>query len=197
MKIKEIKEEQIAPCGANCMICMAFLRTKKHCPGCRFEDTNKAKSCVLCKIKNCPELNGNSLKYCFQCSKYPCEKIYHIDKRYRKNYSYNMIESLNDINKYGIKSFLKNEKTKWICKKCGGVICVHRGFCTECGEIYYENMRPKPLRGYGHGQSDEVFPGGPGAGDLAGWRTGSPARVTMGGYPVGGRENRVLRGNAP
>jgi hypothetical protein len=140
MKKHEMIEDQIAPCGANCIICMAYLRTKNNCPGCRFEDTHKAKSCIQCKIKNCPEYKENKIEYCFECSKYPCEKINHLDKRYRKNYSYSMIELLNFLKANGITKLLKNEKEKWICKKCRGVICVHRGFCIECGEIYYSNI---------------------------------------------------------
>ncbi len=28
----------IAPCGMNCGICLAYLRTKNVCPGCRVND---------------------------------------------------------------------------------------------------------------------------------------------------------------
>jgi len=140
MKRYEMVEEQIAPCGANCLLCMAYLRTRNHCPGCRFDDTNKAKSCIQCRIKNCTELKDNNLHYCSECNKFPCEKIKHLEKRYRKNYSYSMIESLNYLMANGIANHLKNEKEKWNCKKCGGVICVHRGFCIEFGEIWYPNI---------------------------------------------------------
>jgi hypothetical protein len=139
MNKHEMIEMQIAPCGANCTICMAFLRSKNNCPGCRFENKNKAKSCIQCKIKNCEEYD-KSITYCFECSKYPCEKIIHLDKRYRKNYSYSMIDSLNDLKENGIKQHLQHETEKWICKKCRGVICVHRGFCIECGKIWYNNI---------------------------------------------------------
>ena len=139
----EMIEKQIAPCGANCIICMAYLRTKNHCPGCRFDDKNKSISCIQCKIKNCHELNDNNMKYCFECKKYPCDKIKHLDKRYRKNYCYSMIESLNYLNSNGILRHIENQKEIWICKKCGGVICVHRGFCIICGEIWYPNIGNK------------------------------------------------------
>ena len=43
----------IAPCGMNCGICMAYLREKNKCPGCRGDDTNKPVTRVGCKIKNC------------------------------------------------------------------------------------------------------------------------------------------------
>ena len=41
MKTDNFKEDQIAPCGANCMICMGFLKSKKNCPGCRKGNKNK------------------------------------------------------------------------------------------------------------------------------------------------------------
>jgi hypothetical protein len=140
MKTNQMKKELIAPCGANCMICMAYLRTKNHCNGCRNDDTNKAKSCIECKIKTCEHMNEQGIEFCFQCTNYPCKKIKHIDNRYRKNYSYSMIDSLHYLKVHGMKLHLKNETTKWICIDCGGVICVHRGFCIKCGKIYYPNI---------------------------------------------------------
>lgn len=137
---KQMKEELIAPCGANCLICMAFLRTKNHCLGCRNDDTNKAKSCVECKIKNCESMKEQGTHYCFQCTNYPCKKIKHLDTRYRKNYSYSMIDSMQYLKDHGMELHLKTETAKWICVDCGGVICVHRGFCINCGKIYYPNI---------------------------------------------------------
>ena len=44
-----------------------------------------------------------------------------------------MIDNLEFIKNNGIKAFLKKEKEKWTCKKCGAIICVHREFCLNCG----------------------------------------------------------------
>ena len=120
----------IAPCGMNCGVCMAYLRAKNHCPGCRGDDTNKAKSCVNCRIKNCNSLKSS---FCFSCNVFPCERIKHLDKRYRTKYHMSMIENLDNIKKFGLKKFVSNEKKRWTCPKCGGVICVHRG-CINCGD---------------------------------------------------------------
>ena len=57
MKSVKIVPELIAPCGMNCGICMAYLREKNKCPGCRVIDINKSISVQKCKIKNCYELN--------------------------------------------------------------------------------------------------------------------------------------------
>ena len=40
-----------------------------------------------------------------------------------------MIENLENIKTFEIRKFVKNEKVR-----CGGIICVHRGFCVSCGE---------------------------------------------------------------
>jgi hypothetical protein len=122
----------IAPCGMNCEICLAYLRTKNHCPGCRESDENKSKSCLNCKIKNCNELRNNNHEYCFSCKHYPCERIKHLDKRYKTKYGMSMTENLEAIKKNGIKEFIKTEKKRWACPKCKATICVHKDYCLNC-----------------------------------------------------------------
>jgi ribosomal protein L37AE/L43A len=56
-----------------------------------------------------------------------------LDKRYRTRYGMSMIDNLNMINEFGIRHFIHNEKDKWICPKCGELICVHRPTCLTCG----------------------------------------------------------------
>jgi len=135
--IPTFKTELIAPCGMNCILCMAYLRDKNKCPGCRSSNENKAKSVINCKIKNCSKLTEKNFKYCYECSKYPCKKIKHIDNRYKTKYFMSMIENLDNIKKHGIRKFIRNEKTRWTCSECGGVICVHRGYCYNCKKIFF------------------------------------------------------------
>ena len=128
-----MQTELIAPCGMNCRLCMAYIRERKACPGCRGEDTNKAKTCAGCKIKNCEELAHSHELYCYSCGNYPCEKIKHIDKRYRTKYGMSMIDNLESIKQLGVSQFLENEASKWRCPQCGEVICVHKPECLTCG----------------------------------------------------------------
>ncbi len=125
----------IAPCGMNCGICMAYLREKNKCPGCRGSDINKSASCVRCKIKNCGIFQKGNAKYCFKCNDFPCDRLKHLDKRYRTKYSMSMVENLENIKKYGIRKFVSNEKTRWACSECNGTINVHRKCCSVCGKI--------------------------------------------------------------
>jgi hypothetical protein len=125
-------EELIACCGMNCGICMAYLREKRKCPSCRASDENKNKSCVQCRIKNCPELKKNHLQFCIKCSKFPCERIKHIDKRYRTKYHMSMIENLTIIQEQGMELFLEQEQQRWKCPTCGNMISCHNLICYHC-----------------------------------------------------------------
>lgn len=123
----------IAPCGMNCAICSGYLREKDKCHGCR--DMNENKYCRQCIIRNCVILKRNGWKFCSsKCSKYPCQRLKNLDKRYRDKYGMSMIENLNYIKKNGIRKFVANEKKRWTCKKCSGTICVHRSSCMDCGK---------------------------------------------------------------
>ncbi len=131
MKVESITSKLIAPCGMNCGICMAYLRVKNHCPGCNESDTNKAVSCIRCIIKNCETIKKT--KFCFKCEKYPCTRLKNLDKRYRTKYEMSMIENLENIKNQGVRRFVKNERVRWACPKCGGTINVHRKYCSDCG----------------------------------------------------------------
>ena len=131
----------IAPCGMNCGICMAYLREKNKCPGCMGTDTNKTATRVRCKIKNCKVFQKGNARFCFECDKVPCDHLSHLDKRYRTKYNMSMIENLENIKKLGIRKFIKNEEMKWSCSKCGGTVCVHKGYCSICGKRKQQNNR--------------------------------------------------------
>jgi hypothetical protein len=128
------KYSLIGPCGMNCGICMAYLREKNKCPGCRGASVDKPVTRVRCKIKTCNIFQNDSAKFCFECSDFPCERVKHLDKRYRTKYNMSMIENLEYIRDYGFRKFIKNEDVKWTCSQCEGTICVHKGYCIDCGK---------------------------------------------------------------
>ncbi len=124
----------IAPCGMNCGICLAYLRKKNICYGCRIDRGEKSKSCSCCIIKNCGLLAKTQSKFCFDCSKYPCTRLNQLDKRYRTRYKMSMIENLENIKNIGLDRFVDSEIERWSCSSCGALICVHRGICSSCKE---------------------------------------------------------------
>lgn len=124
----------IAPCGMNCGICLGYLRKERKCPGCRADDKNKMASCVRCIIKNCETIRQSKSGFCYECEIFPCKRLKQLDKRYRTKYAMSMMENLAAIKANGLSVFIKEEQQRWLCPKCGGVICVHRGYCLDCGK---------------------------------------------------------------
>jgi hypothetical protein len=130
-----IKKDMIAPCGMNCSICIGHLRQNRQCQGCNGMDTWKPYHCIICKIKNCEEMEGEKKKFCYKCKKYPCTRLNQLDKRYRTRYGMSMVENLEIIQNQGITDFIKTEKERWKCNNCGAIICVHRNECMNCRQI--------------------------------------------------------------
>jgi hypothetical protein len=97
-----MKSLLIAPCGMNCGICYAHLREKNKCPGCRFLKSNKPVSIAKCKIRNCEIINNSKVKFCFECTDFPCKNLKYLDKRYRTKYGMSEIDNLESIRNNGI-----------------------------------------------------------------------------------------------
>ena len=136
-KTTTIPTDLIAPCGMNCRLCWGYVREKNTCPGCRMigkQDSKKSEYRIRCRIRNCEQIANGKIKYCSDtCDKFPCARLKQLDKRYRTKYGMSMIDNLNTINEFGIRHFIQNEKEKWLCPKCGEMICVHRPVCPPCG----------------------------------------------------------------
>jgi Protein of unknown function (DUF3795) len=126
----------IAPCGMNCRLCQAYGRDRNACPGCRGDDSLKPKTRVLCRIKTCEKIVRGKVRYCFNCDSFPCDRLNHLDTRYRTKYGMSMIDNLAHIKKSGIRLFIRNEKEKWTCPECGQLICVHQPQCLFCGRTW-------------------------------------------------------------
>jgi len=126
----------IAPCGMNCRLCWGYIREKNTCPGCRrieSKESQKSKYRNTCKIRNCEQITNGKIKYCSKnCESFPCARLKQLDKRYSAKYGMSMIDNLNKINEVGIRNFIRNEKSKWICPGCGEMICVHKPTCLSC-----------------------------------------------------------------
>jgi len=123
----------IAPCGINCGICLAYLREKNRCDGCRIKPAVSFKSIDRCVIRNCIHLKDSISGFCYECDKYPCQRLKQLDKRYRTRYRENVIDNLDSIKVIGLNRFMKAEVERWKCKNCGATICVHRENCLKCG----------------------------------------------------------------
>lgn len=131
----QINASLIAPCGLNCALCYKFLTEKKnHCTGCLNGDENKALYCLNCKIKNCLQYSGETkINYCYECKDFPCKRLKQLDKRYRTKYGTSIIGNLKIIQKCGMDSFIQDERIKWKCLNCSGILSIHIAECIFCG----------------------------------------------------------------
>jgi hypothetical protein len=131
--------ELIAPCGMNCGICKAYLAYTHNVPRQRGKVTYctgcvaRAKNCYIKRA--CKKLSKHQIQSCSQCDTMPCEKLAHLDKRYRTRYNMSMVENLKEIKDKGIEEFLKSQREKYRCPSCGGVVSVHDGKCYSCGFV--------------------------------------------------------------
>jgi hypothetical protein len=115
----KITSNLIAPCGMNCGLCLAHLREKNQCPGC-FTGKKVNQRCIKCGIKLCKDRRG---EFCFDCDKFPCERLKRLDKRYREKYKMSEIENLKMIRDCGIEKFVASQEKKYCSGK--GTFCVH------------------------------------------------------------------------
>lgn len=122
----------IAPCGMNCGTCIAYLREKNRCPGCRTFSADKAVTVRRCIIIKCIYLEKTKSKFCYECEKFPCLRLKQLDKRYRTKYRTSFIENLLIIKEKGIAYFLDFESKRRTCPNCGSTLSVHRSFCPGC-----------------------------------------------------------------
>jgi hypothetical protein len=125
-------KSMVAPCGMNCGTCIAYLREKNRCYGCRVDFKDKRKTCVECRIKNCDKMEDRASGFCYDCESFPCEWIKHMDIRYRTKYRTSLILNLLMIKEKGIESFLTIEAERGTCPDCGAVLSVHRNNCLKC-----------------------------------------------------------------
>jgi 3-methyladenine DNA glycosylase AlkD len=130
-----MKQNSIAACGMNCNLCIAYLREKNKCSGCREMDAYESSYGRKCIIRSCDILKEKNMNFCSdKCDKFPCRRLKNLDKRYKTKYRMSIIENLKNIKEKGIRQFVKEEKEKWKCQYCGSILCVHRDFCLNCEE---------------------------------------------------------------
>jgi hypothetical protein len=132
-----MKTTMIAPCGVNCELCVAYQSTKRRCHGC-FADI-KMGHCAKCSIRFCENAASDSYDSCCKCKEFPCARLKRMDKTYRQKYHVSTLQNLIAIKEHGIAVCLKAEKTRWSCRECGQLICIHRGGCTKCGAEFIFN----------------------------------------------------------
>jgi hypothetical protein len=137
-KTTTILTAAIAPCGMNCRLCWAQIRDTNTCSGCLSTEGQETHSRTRCRIKNCAHLAMGKSRYCSdRCGSFPCARLKQLDERYRTKYGMSMIENLAQIREVGIRQFVRSEKAKWLCPRCGELLCVHKPACLSCGRAWH------------------------------------------------------------
>ena len=57
-----------------------------------------------------------------------------LEKSYNKRYQASLIENSRFVQRHGLDMFMQIQKETYTCSKCGGIISVHDGACSECRE---------------------------------------------------------------
>ncbi len=130
MPTESIENIMFAPCGMNCKICYKHCYHKKPCDGCLKGDNSKPEHCRNCKIKDC--IKEMEIFYCYECIKYPCKQIRNLEKSYKTRYGASLIENSKFVKENDLTVFMKLQKEKYTCPKCGGIISIHDSECSEC-----------------------------------------------------------------
>ena len=116
MPTEKIDMAMFAPCGMNCLVCYKHCYHKKPCAGCLNSDM------------------GKGLSYCFECPDYPCKLIKNLEKSYNKRYQASLMENSEFVRQHRLERFMEQQKGKYTCPKCGGIISIHDRECSECQE---------------------------------------------------------------
>lgn len=132
MPKENIETIMLAPCGMNCKVCYKHCYHKKPCAGCLKSDMGKPEHCRKCKIKDCVKAKG--LEYCFECLDHPCGQIRNLEKSYKRRYRASLIKNSEFVKERGLEAFMEHQKEIYTCLKCGGIISLHDGECSECQE---------------------------------------------------------------
>lgn len=133
MPHESIDTMMFAPCGMNCLVCYKHCYHKTLCSGCLKTDIGKPEHCRKCRIKDCIKTRG--LSFCFECSGYPCKLIINLEKSYSKRYQASLMKNSSFVQEHGLELFMEQQKKKYTCPKCGGIISIHDRKCSECQEI--------------------------------------------------------------
>ena len=141
---KITEENLIAPCGMNCGLCGNYQAMKydlhktgakkPYCLGCY----PRGRGCSPAKSGHCEKLMGRTIRFCYECEKFPCKSVKRLDDSYRTRFNMSMIENLEHIRDKGMVSFLKQQREKWHCPGCGELICCHTGTCLNCGTVKFQ-----------------------------------------------------------
>ncbi|MFA9378361.1 MAG: DUF3795 domain-containing protein [Lachnotalea sp.] len=97
MKNFQRKDLSFSLCGLNCELCT--MKLDSYCPGCGGGAGNQG-----CSIAKC-SLQHDGVRYCYQCSRFPCEKYDGIDEFDSFITHRNQLQDMVKVEKMGIEQY--------------------------------------------------------------------------------------------
>ena len=132
------EQTMIGCCGLDCSACSTAYGDSP-CRGCGGPEKYKPEFCrSICGIKVCEKRINDQYRFCYECPEYPCEITCAHDQRCQAEYisRESPFENLKRIQEVGVEKFLHEERDRWTCVECGGVIRSQDGICSGCGRNY-------------------------------------------------------------
>jgi len=135
-----MNSELLAPCGMDCSTCSFYLAFINGIP----KKRGSISQCIGCRPRNkqCAYLKGqcellpqNKIEFCYQCPRYPCDRLSRFDQRYRRTYGVSPIQNLEDIRDHGVEAFLRAQDKRFSCVNCGEKVSIHNKKCFVCEKI--------------------------------------------------------------
>lgn len=147
-------------CGLNCYACFVMKANESnkeeledfakesgisiedaYCNGCKTDV--RFKNCRNCKIRECCEEKG--ISFCNECNEYPCEgyrefttQLPHLETEPMSN--------LESIKSNGLKSWLEDQKIRWVCLHCNERFSWYEIKCCNCGNSLKGYEVPEKLK---------------------------------------------------
>lgn len=85
-----------------------------------------------CRLRLCDKRLG---RFYYACDGFPCDRLKHLDRRYRERFAMSEIDNLIFIRDHGLETFLGEERRRWVSEQ--GILCVH-------DRKYYRNREEEP-----------------------------------------------------
>ncbi|MBE0432601.1 GNAT family N-acetyltransferase [candidate division WOR-3 bacterium] len=140
-------------CGIYCAACDTLIANEKGtvaklarawkrrpeelvCHGCKTESI--AVFCIRCKMRQC--VLKKNVEFCFECKDFPCSMLLAFRYDHAPHHS-TVLKNLKAIEQRGLKTWLKDQKARWSCPRCGTKFSWYNRTCKECGGELFDCVK--------------------------------------------------------
>ena len=100
------------------------------CDGC-LSGGYLAPHCKNCKMRLCA-LDKPDVTRCSDCSDFPCSRLTDFSKDGKLHHA-ELPDNLRNLQKMGIKDWVRNEQARWTCPACNNPLSWYDAVCSNCG----------------------------------------------------------------